>query len=306
MVNARPDNPASLPTFGLICGVLAYTMWGFFPVYFKATDTVSALEILAHRVVWSLPFGLIILVLRKQIRETLSAFRDWSRVKWLLVASLTMALNWGLYIWAIQVDRIFEASLGYYINPLLYVLAGVVLYSERLGRLQIVAIGLAVIGVSVLTIAGGTFPWISLVLATSFTIYGVIRKRVEIGAMPGLFIEVAVIWLPAVAYLLWLGTQGSLVFLSGSPSLDALLLFAGPLTVLPLLCFAIAARRLQLSTLGFLQFIGPTLQFACGLYYGEDFTRAHAICFGFIWTAVAVFVFANIRAVGHDRKAAFS
>ena len=288
-----PDSRAEWARLGLVCGVLAYTMWGFFPVYFKATDTVGAIELVAHRIVWSLPFGALILLLRRQVRDTLAAFRDWSRVKWLLLASLTMAVNWGLYIWAIQVDRIFEASLGYYINPLMYVLAGVVFYKERLNRLQIVAIALAVIGVSILTLAGGTFPWVSLVLATSFTIYGVIRKHVDVGAMPGLFIEVAAVWLPAAAFLLWLAFTGAGAMGSQGMAMDSLLLFAGPLTVLPLLCFAIAARRLKLSTLGFLQFIGPTLQFGCGLYYGEDFTAAHAYCFAFIWTAVAVFIWST-------------
>ena len=278
---------------GLVCGILAYTMWGFFPVYFKATDSVSAMELVAHRIVWSLPFGALILLFRRQVRDTWVAFRDWTRVKWLLLASVTMALNWGLYIWAIQVDRIFEASLGYYINPLIYVLAGVVFYKESLNRLQLVAISLAVIGVGVLTFAGGSFPWVSLVLATSFTVYGVIRKHVEVGAMPGLFIEVAAVWLPAALYLLWLASKGSIAFGNQSATIDGLLLFAGPLTVLPLLCFALAARRLKLSTLGFLQFIGPTLQFGCGLYYGETFTTAHAVCFGFIWTAVAVFIWSS-------------
>ena len=266
-------------------------MWGFFPVYFKATEAVNPVELVAHRVVWSLPFGFLILMFRSQVGQAWRALTDWRIAKWLIVASVVMALNWGLYIWAIQVDRIFQASLGYYINPLMYVLIGVWLFGERLNAAQILAVALAVVGVGVLTIAGGTFPWVSLVLASSFTIYGVIRKQVDVGAMPGLFVEIVAIFPIAAAYLAWRVASGQSPLGGGDLSLDALLLFAGPLTVMPLLCFAIAARKLPLSMIGFLQFIGPTLQFACGLYYGEAFTPAHAVCFGFIWTAVAVFIF---------------
>jgi len=290
--SSLPPAPVSLPKAGLLAGMAAYTMWGFFPVYFKVTAAVDPIEILAHRVVWSLPFGLLVLMLRGQIAQTLAALTSWAKVKWLSVAGVVIALNWGVYIWAVQAERIFEASLGYYINPLLYVLVGIIFLGERLNRLQLLAVALATIGVGVLTVAGGVFPWVSLVLAASFTVYGVIRKQVEIGAMPGLFIEILLLFVPALAYLIWIAIRGEIVFWQGDMRLDTLLLFAGPLTVLPLLCFAIAARKLPLSMLGFLQFIGPTLQFCCGLYYGEPFTTAHAICFGFIWSAVAVFIFA--------------
>ena len=289
-VNPAPDTPESIQRQGLLAGLAAYTMWGFFPVYFKATEMVGPIELVLHRIVWSLPFGLLVLVLRKQVADTVAAFRDWQRVKWLLLASVTIAINWGLYIWAIQNDRIFEASLGYYINPLIYVVVGVAFFSERLNRWQGAAIALAAFGVAWLTVAGGVFPWVSLVLASSFTVYGVVRKQVAVGAMPGLFVEIAVLWVPSVVWLAIIASRGASPFLAGDPALDALILFAGPLTVVPLLCFAIAARRLRLSTLGFLQFVGPTLQFVCGLYYGEAFTAAHAVCFGSIWVAVGLFV----------------
>ena len=286
---ARALNP------GLLSGFAAYTIWGFFPVYFKATDAVGALEIVAHCIVWSLPFALAILALRGQIAETWAAMRDWRKLRWLIASGVMIAINWGVYIWAIQVERIYEAALGYYINPLLYVLVGVAVFGEKLGRAQLVAVVLAAIGVAWLTVAGGTFPWVSLVLASSFTVYGVIRKQVEIGAMPGLFIEVLVSIVPAALYLGWMMSEGRSLFLQGDAVLDGLLLFAGPLTVIPLFFFAFAARRVRLSTLGFLQFLGPTLQFFCGLYFGEPFTQAHAICFGFIWSAVAVFILAKLR-----------
>ena len=290
------DGAARMMSPGLLAGFAAYTIWGFFPVYFKATDMVGALEIVAHRVVWSLPFALAILALRGQLSETWSAFRDWRTLRWLVASGVLIALNWGVYIWAIQVDRIFEAALGYYINPLIYVLVGVAVFGERLGRAQLAAVVLACIGVAWLTMAGGSFPWVALVLAGSFTAYGVIRKQVEVGAMPGLFIEVLVVIVPAALYLGWVVAEGRSPFLRGDAVLDGLLLFAGPLTVIPLFFFAFAARRVRLSTLGFLQFLGPTLQFFCGLYYGEDFTPAHAVCFAFIWTAAAVFVWGAWRA----------
>ena len=274
---------------GLISAVIAYTLWGLFPVYFVATEAVPTLEILAHRIAWSLPFGALILLLRRQVRDTLAILAQPRTLGLLGLASVALAANWGVYIYAIQIDQIFQGSLGYYINPLLNVLVGVLLFKERLSRAQGLAIALAAAGVAVLTVYGGQFPAIALFLACSFATYGVLRKIIAVGAMPGLMIEVLVLIGPAVAYMIWLGRSGGLVFGSGSGTLDLLLLAAGPITVLPLLAFAYAARRIRLSTLGVLQFIGPTMQFGFGLYYGEPFTRAHALCFALIWTGVAVF-----------------
>ena len=280
---------------GLIAGIIAYTMWGVFPVYFKLTQSVPALEILAHRVVWAVPFGALIILARRQWKDVRAAMAHKRTFGLLTLAALVIALNWGLYIWAVQREQIFQASLGYYINPLLYVLIGVMFLGEKLRKLQIFAVALAAIGVFILTVVGGQFPWIALVLATSFTIYGVIRKQVAVGAMPGLFVETIVLFLPALAYVLWLQSQGTLTFAHTETKMSALLMLAGPLTVLPLLAFAFAARRLKLSTIGFLQFIGPTMQFCTGLFYGETLSTAHLICFGFIWTAVGLFVLDAVR-----------
>jgi len=280
---------------GLIAGITAYVIWGIFPVYFKITESIAATEILTHRILWSVPFGLLILIFRKQLGEVWRALKDIKTVVLLLIASVALALNWGVYIWAIQQDQIFQGSLGYYINPLMYVLVGVVFFKERLTRWQLVALIMAVIGVLILTIYGGQFPAISLILAVSFTIYGVMRKYVDIGAMPGLFIEVILLLLPALAYIYWLSGQGMFDFPSAQMDMKILLILAGPITVLPLMAFAFAARRLTLTMLGFLQYIGPTLQFMCGLYYGEIFTAAHAWCFGFIWGAVILFTWDTFR-----------
>ncbi len=280
---------------GLFSGMTAYLIWGLFPIYFVAMKHVPALEILAYRIVWSIPFGLLILLFRKQISETLRTFKDKKKLALLFIASIALAANWGVYIWAIQIDQIFQGSLGYYINPLLYVLVAVVFFKEKLSKLQALAIAFAFIGVAILTIKGGVFPGISLFLAVSFTIYGVLRKSIDIGAMPGLFIEVVLIVIPAIAVLYYISTQTGLAWGAHDTKTDLLIILAGPLTVLPLLAFAFAARRIALSTLGILQYIGPTMQFGCAVYYGETFTPAHAWCFGFIWLGVGVFAFDAIR-----------
>lgn len=284
------EHEQSLRT-GLIAGLLAYTMWGFLPFYFKAAQSISATEILAHRIIWAVPFGAAIIFGRKQWPDVVRAFRDIKTLRALAIAAFFIALNWGVYIWAVQQNRIFEASLGYYINPLLFVLIGVFINGEKLSRLQGVAVGFATLGVIILTFYGGIFPWISLVLAFSFTVYGYTRKTVNVGAMPGLFIETLLLLIPSLIYGAWLVNTGSSAFFNNGTSTIGLLALAGPITVLPLLCFAIAAKRLTLITIGFLQFIGPTLQFFIGISYGEAFTLAHGFCFGFIWLAVVCFCF---------------
>ena len=282
---------------GLWAGIAAYTIWGVFPVYFKATEHVSAMEILAHRIVWSIPFGMLIIAIRRQFPAVIKAIANRKTLLLLTLAAISLAINWGIYIWAIQIDQIFQGSLGYYINPLFFVVIGVVFFKETLSHLQTLAVVFAAIGVTILTLYGGVFPWISLCLAFSFGLYGLIRKQVDVGAMPGLFVETLVLLPFAAAYLYYLSQSGEIVFgyKQGGASITWLMIAAGPITVLPLLCFAVAARKLNLSTLGFLQFIGPTLQFCCGLYYGEPFTKAHALCFTFIWIAVAIFVWDNVK-----------
>ncbi len=283
------ENQNDMAKAGLTAGVLAYFMWGFFPVYFKLTDQTAALEILAHRIVWSVPFGALIILLRKQWGDIRRIFSKPATLLMLTLAACLIALNWALYIWAVQSNQIFQASLGYYINPIIFVLIGIIFFGEKLSKLQFAAVILAAIGVLILTFYGGKFPWIALTLAVSFTAYGVIRKKVEVGAMPGLFIETLVLLLPAIGLLLWLNAQNDLTFAHTTASMNMLLLMAGPITVLPLLAFAIAARRLRLSTLGFLQFIGPSIQFLMGIFYGEQLSPAYLLCFAFIWIAVGVF-----------------
>ena len=281
---------------GVALGLLAYTMWGVFPVYFKWIAAVAPLEVLSHRVVWAVVFGVLIVAARRQWREVRGVFVDRSRLAWLGLAALCISVNWLIYIWAVQNERIFETSLGYYINPLLYVAVGIVVFGERLRKLQVAAVVSATIGVAVLTISGGVFPWVALSLAGLFTAYGVIRKQVAIGAMPGLFVE-TVLLSPFAVGLLWVFiARGELVFGTGDTGLSLLLALGGPVTVMPLLLFAIAARRMPLTTIGFMQFMAPTLQFCTGLYYGEVLTPAHIVCFSLIWLAVGFFSYDAMRA----------
>ena len=250
---------------------------------------MPATEILIHRIIWAVPFGLLIILARGQWAEVVQAFRTARKLLPLVIAALVLAVNWLVYVWAVQNALIFQGSLGYYINPLLYVLVGVLFFGERLRRLQTAAVLLAAIGVAVLTFSGGEFPLIALTLATTFTIYGTIRSRVDIGGMPGLFVETVILLPAAIVYLIWLATRHAAIFTAGDIGSSGMLMLAGPLTVLPLLLFALAARRLRLSTIGVMQFIAPTLQFLVGLAYGEVLTPAHIVCFTLIWVAVFLF-----------------
>lgn len=280
---------------GVLAGLSAYILWGLLPVYFKTVGSVDALEVLAHRVIWAVVFGALVLLLRRQWPEVRFILRQRAILGWLCLSALFMALNWLVYIWAINDARIFEASLGYYINPLTAMLAGVVVFGEKLGRAQLLAVALAAAGVLVLSVSGGAVPWVSLFLAISFTIYAVIRKKVVIGAMPGLFVETLLLLPMAAAWFVWIKATGQASFASADAALTLWLMMAGPATAIPLLCFALAARRVSMMTLGFMQFLAPTMQFGIAIYYGEKLTVAHMICFVFIWAAVVVFSFNAAR-----------
>jgi chloramphenicol-sensitive protein RarD len=285
----------------VIAGLVAYTLWGVLPVYFKLIDTVASSEVLALRIIWAIPFGALIIHARRQWPDVLLALRHRQMLRWLVASAILIAINWYTYIVAVQTDRIFQASLGYYINPLIFVLAGVTIFGEKLRTLQTAAVVLAGLGVLVLTVSGGEFPWISIALGLSFTAYGVIRKRVVIGAMPGLFVETLVLAPLALLWLAWMMRSGEAVLGTVGPGMTGLLVLAGPITVVPLVMFAIAARRLTLATVGFMQFLAPSMQFATGVYYGEQLTLPRLICFACIWIAVVLFSMDAIRTRKPDR-----
>ena len=276
----------------LIAGLGCYTIWGLFPIYMHALGAagVSPLEITAERTVWALLWAAGLVLAARRTTELKQVLREPRTLGLLLGSSLLISINWLLYVIAVNSGRTLEASLGYYINPLLNMAAGALFFRERIDRIGLSAIALAATGVAVQTAAVGHPPLLSLGLAVSFCGYGLIRKQVNADAQTGLFVETAILSVPAIAYVVWLEKTGAGHFGDGVWT-TVLLLCAGPLTAAPLALFAWAARRLPLVALGFLQFIAPTLQFFIGVASGEAFTPLRALAFGFIWIGAAVFAF---------------
>jgi chloramphenicol-sensitive protein RarD len=281
---------------GLAYGLAAYGSWGVFPVYLKAVRSVPVVEVLSHRIVWALAVLIVVIGVRREWRAVADTLRHRRAVIVLSGSTVCIAINWLVYIYSVAHDRILESSLGYYINPLISVLLGIVLLKERLEPLMKAAALIAAAGVVWLAVGLGQLPWISLVLAFSFGTYGLLRKIAPVGALIGLTVETLLLAPLAGGYLVWAEARGRAAFLSGRPGIDALLLFAGPVTAVPLLCFAAATRRLPLSTIGFLQYVSPTLQFLLAVtVYGEPFDRARAGAFACIWAAVALFALDSVR-----------
>lgn len=273
---------------GLWLGAGAYILWGLLPLYLKLLTGVPAVQVLAHRVVWSLLLLAIVVVVLGRLRTVRAAARG--RTLALLGASATLiAINWLTYIWAVQHAHVLEASLGYFINPLVNVALGVAVLGERVSRVQRVAVGIAAAGVLAMALSGGGAIWISLVLAVSFGLYGLIRKVAAIDALGGLTIETLLLAPLSLVVLAWAGAAGNAAF-GQERSVDLLLILAGPVTAAPLLLFAAAARRLTLATLGLLQYLGPTLQFAeAVLIFGEPLRPVHVVTFAAIWTGCALY-----------------
>ena len=265
-------------------------MWGLMPLMFQAMGRsgISPWEITGHRALWSVFWAGGLVLLARQGGQVMTILRDPKLMGWLTLSALLIGLNWLLFLITVNSGHTLEASLGYYINPLMNMLAGALLFREKISRIGTVAIGLAVIGVLFQTAALGHPPFMSLALALSFCLYGILRKQIAADAQSGLFIECLVLTVPGLAYVVWLKMHGQ-GHLGQGLSATSLLLLLGPATVAPLAAFGWAARRIPLSTMSFLQFIGPTVQFAIGLANGEAFTPLRALSFVFIWTGVAVF-----------------
>jgi chloramphenicol-sensitive protein RarD len=275
---------------GVLNAAAAYTLWGLFPLYFKLVSEIPALEITAHRVIWSLVFMLGVLLVLRRWAWLGPALRNPRVRSVFLGSSLLLAANWFIYVWAVTHGRVVEASLGYFINPLFNVLLGRLVLGERLRRGQWAAVALAAFGVAWLTWHQGSLPWIALALAGSFGTYGLVRKTAPLGAIEGLVLESLVLAPLAAAGLLWAGWHGQTVFQHATPATQLLLAASGPLTAVPLLFFGAAARRIPLSLLGMLQYIGPTLQLLIGVWvFGEAFGGARAQGFAMIWCACGVF-----------------
>jgi chloramphenicol-sensitive protein RarD len=275
---------------GLWVAIASFVLWGVMPLYWHALKEVPSLQIVVHRIVWSTVF--VVGWLAWQRRDWLRVALSKPRVGWMLALSgLLIAFNGGLYIWAVNAGHVVESSLGYFINPLVSVLFGVLFLRERLTRMQWTSVALASAGVLWLTLQYGHPPWIAIGLALSFALYGLIRKLAAVDSIAGLGVESVYLFLPALAMLLWGETHGSGGFVeSWGLGLDALLVVGGALTALPLIGFAYAVRRVPLSSVGLLQYIAPTLQFLIGvLVLGETFDRSRAVGFVFIWIALVLF-----------------
>lgn len=275
---------------GMLYAASAYALWGLFPLYFKALQDLPAMEILLHRMVWSLAFVLLVLLWRRHWGWIADVMRKPRVLAGFTASALLLSVNWLIYIWAVNNDRVVEASLGYFINPLVNVLLGYVMLGERLRMFQWWAIALAGCGVLWLTWQGGQPPWAALALAATFGLYGLMRKTASLGALEGLTLETMLLFPLAAAYLMYLTTQGQNSFIDATPSTQLLLVAAGPITAIPLLLFAAGARRIPLSLMGLLQYIGPTLQLLLGVWlYNEPFDHGRLAGFILIWSGLAVY-----------------
>lgn len=288
---------------GAAYALAAFGFWGVVPIYYKALDEVLAADILAHRIVWTVVMGAILM----------TVLREWSRLRailasrrmlaTLLLSSVLIATNWLVFIVAVQTDRVLDASLGYYINPLVNVLLGMTLLGERLTRARAFAVLLAAAGTLILALSYGRPPWIALVLAFSFGFYGLVRKRTDVPVLAGLFVETAFLLPLAIGAIALLAAEGRGSFLISGRTTDLLLIAAGPVTMLPLLWFTQAARRLPLTVLGLFQYLGPSLSFLLAVFlYDEPFRTVHGITFACIWAALAIFSAESFRQARRLRR----
>lgn len=288
---------------GLGYGITAYLIWGFFPVYFKALATVPPLQVVCHRIVWSILFLWIIIGWRSKWRDLRNAFCNGKALVLLTVSALLIATNWLVFIIAVGHAQVIQSSLGYFMTPFISVLLGVIFLQERLRRLQLVSLLLAALGVLQLTIQYGQVPWAAIMLALTFGSYGLIRKVVAVDSLTGLTVETLLLGPMALGYLIFVFWQGSNAFPVQGTQTSLFLALSGVATAVPLLLFASAARRLRLATIGFLQYITPTLHFLLAvLLYKEPFTQAHLTSFLFIWSGLCCFSYDAYRGVKASRQ----
>ena len=288
---------------GLAYGLAAYGWWGLVPIYFKAVAHVPAPQVLAHRVIWSVVLLAVLMRAFGRWRAAGQALRHRRTVVTLLGTTVLIATNWFVFIWAVAHAQVLQGSLGYFVNPLVNVLLGAVFLGERLRRRQAMSVALAAVGVTYLTLSYGRFPTIALLLASTFGFYGLLRKTAAVDALVGLTLETALLTPVAIGYLIWLASRGESAFGGGSWRTDVLLALGGVVTAVPLLWFANAVRRLRLATIGFLQYIAPTMQFLLAVaIFGEPFTARHAVAFGCIWAALSMYSLDALATVRQGRR----
>jgi len=286
---------------GMLYAASAFFIWGLFPLYFKILHEIPSLQLVAHRMLWSLVFLFLVLTVLKRWAWLPPIFKQKKVVLGFFASAVLLSTNWFVYIWAVNNGRVIDSSLGYFINPLVNVMMGYLLLKERLRPWQWAAISLAACGVLWLTILGGQLPWVALTLAFSFATYGLLRKTASLGALEGLTMETIVLFPLAIGYLLWLSLNGSNQFTQVDLSTQVWLVLAGPITAIPLLLFAAAARRIPLSTLGLFQYIGPSMQLILGIVlFHEPFTFERFMGFAIIWSALALY---TVEGIYQSRKA---
>ena len=301
-VREAPDSQVSTAATGdtregFLYALSAYFLWGFLPFYMKAVAHIPAAEVVAHRIVWSVPLAGLLLIWLRRTGDIARAIRTPSTLAQAALTASLITINWGIYVWAISVGRTVETALGYYINPLFSVLLAAIILRERLNRAQMVAIALAVAAVVILTFSAGGLPWVSLTLTFSWGFYALFKRTLPIGPAQGFFLEVLLLSVPATGYLVWLAVAGQGHFLTSGWHDTTLLLFAGVVTAVPLILYANGAKLLRLSTIGIMQYIAPTLIFLVAVFaFGEPFDTTRAIAFAFIWTALAVYSWSLLKA----------
>jgi chloramphenicol-sensitive protein RarD len=296
VLTTRLRLPQSQAGIGVLLGFFAYSFWGLFPLYFHLLGDISPVEVVANRIVWSLAFLIILTTATRTWASTIAAARSWRNVLTLAVAAAFLALNWGVYVYAVGSNQIVAASLGYFINPLVSVGLGVLFLRERLRRGQWLAVGLAVLAVAVLTFSYGRPPWISLILAFSFGLYGWFKKRVGVGAVESLTIETAALLPVAIGIMVVMISAGTSALTSGDLGAVSLLVMLGPITAIPLLAFGGAATRIPLSTLGLMQYFTPVFQFLIGvLIFGEQMSPSRWLGFLLVWISLMVMSFDGLR-----------
>ncbi len=295
MNSSEPDH-----RLGMAAATAAFMFWGLAPIYFKWLGTVPAIEIIAHRIFWAVPVLIIFLLFRDGRHFWRRMLLPRKILLTLILSGLLVGFNWLLFVWAVTHDRILATSLGYFINPLVNVVLGFLFLHERLSRIQSLSVVIAACGTIYLTWYLGVAPWIALALAITFSFYGLVRKKLGVGPMIGLLWETLLLITPALVYFAWAMSEGSLQFMRGSAQVDLLLLFAGLVTVLPLIWFNIAAQNLSLTMLGFFQYLAPSISFVLAVFfYNEPFTRGHAVAFSCIWLAL---ILVSIESVVRSRR----
>ncbi len=289
---------------GFLLALVTYLIWGVMPLYMKLVAHLPTVEVIAHRVIWSVPIAFAVLLWQRRLGDFKTAIRSPRTVAQAAIAAAFVSINWGVYVWAISVDRTLETALGYYINPLVTVLVGAAVLGERMSRVQMIAIGLAAAAVAVLTLDGGGLPWVSLALAGSWATYAFLKKTLPVGPAQGFLLEVTLLSVPALAYIFYVQSHGTGHFFDRGGVEALLLMGCGVVTAVPLLLYANAAKRLTLTTIGLMQYIAPTIVFLIAVFvFKEPFSTTKLVAFGLIWAGLALYAGSILRSRARAKAA---